>query len=83
VATGYEDILEIIAPNLLSDQQLLPLGQNELESTIIGLLASGLRDGEAIMKRCGVSGAEFNTALTMLEIAGAIKPLGANQWTIR
>jgi DNA processing protein len=83
VATGYEDILEIIAPDLMTDQQLLPLGQNELESTIVGLLAGGMRDGEAIMKRCDVSGAEFNTALTMLEIAGAIKPLGANQWTIK
>lgn len=83
VVTGYEDILEIIAPELTTDQQALPLGQNELEATIISLLAGGMRDGEAIMKRCGVNGAEFNTALTMLEIAGSIKPLGANQWTIR
>lgn len=83
VATGYEDILEIIAPNLMTDQQLLPLGQTELESTIIRLLADGMRDGETIMQQCGVNGAEFNTALTMLEIAGAIKSLGANQWTIK
>ncbi|MBC7512154.1 DNA-processing protein DprA [Candidatus Saccharibacteria bacterium] len=83
VLTSYEDVLECIAPNLTTEQQLLPLGQNELESTIIRLLDSGMRDGEAIMSECGVTTVEFNTALTMLEIAGSIKSLGANQWTLR
>ncbi len=83
VLTGYEDVLECIAPQLETTQQLLPLGQNELESSIIHLLDCGMRDGEAIMKECGVDTTEFNTALTMLEIAGSIKPLGGNQWTIR
>jgi hypothetical protein len=31
----------------------------------------------------GLSAGEMNTALTMLEIAGSIKALGANQWTAR
>lgn len=83
VVTRYEDVLERIAPHLSAKQQLLPLGQNELESTIIRLLDGGLRDGEVIMNECKVSTTEFNTALTMLEIAGSIKPLGGNQWTIR
>lgn len=83
VATSYEDILEVIAPQLTTAQQILPLGQNRLETAIIGLIADGMRDGEAIMKRCDATGPEFNTALTMLEIAGSIKALGANQWTLR
>lgn len=83
VLTSYQDVLEIIAPQLTRNQQILPLGQNELETKIIGLIAGGLRDGEAIMAECAASSAEFNTALTMLEIAGLIRLLGANQWTIR
>lgn len=83
MATDYRDILDVIAPNLATEQQILPLGQNQLESDILRLIAGGMRDGEAIMDQCSASGPEFNTALTMLEIAGSIKSLGANQWTLR
>lgn len=82
VVTDYQDVLEVIAPQLGNEQRILPLGQNKLETKIIELIASGVRDGEDILQQCSVSSAEFNTALTMLEIAGSIKPLGANQWTI-
>lgn len=83
VITSYQDVLEIIAPDIEQIQQILPLGQNELETKIIRLIAGGMRDGETIMTECNVESAQFNTALTMLEIAGSIRPLGANQWTIR
>lgn len=83
VVTDYQDILDVIAPDLATTQQLLPLGQNQLESDIIRLIAAGVRDGEALMSQCQVATTEFNTALTMLEIAGSIRPLGGNQWTIR
>ena len=83
VATSYQDILEIIAPAMQRDQQMLPLGQNQLESNIISLIASGTRDGEDIIRQLRISTTELNTALTMLEIAGSIRSLGADQWTIR
>ena len=83
VVTDYQDVLNVIAPNLQTEQQLLPLGQNELETKIIQLLSAGMRDGEAVQSECAVDTADFNTALTMLEIAGSIRSLGGNQWTIR
>ncbi|MES2876293.1 MAG: DNA-processing protein DprA [Patescibacteria group bacterium] len=83
VVTSYQDVLDVIAPNLAGSQTLLPLGQNELEVTIIRLIAGGVRDGDDIRRQSGASGAEFSTTLTMLEIAGSIRALGANQWTIR
>jgi DNA processing protein len=83
IVTCCEDILEVIAPNALQQQSVLPLGQNPLETKIIELLGSGMRDGEAIMKQCQTSGADFNTALTMLELAGSIQSHGANQWSLR
>lgn len=78
-----EDILEIIAPNLATGQAVLPLGSTPLESTIISLLQSGIRDGDEIHAKSGVSLSDFNQALTMLEIEGTIRALGANQWTLR
>lgn len=85
--TCAQDVLEFIAPDLLlSNKQKQPsllFGDTPAETTILQLIASGVRDGEALQQQSKLSAAEFSTALTMLEINGLIKPLGANQWTIR
>lgn len=82
-ATCADDILEVIAPDLLQSQATLALGNSPLETTIIQLLTSGVRDGEELQRRSGSTISEFNTALTMMEITGSIRALGANQWTLR
>ena len=85
--TCAQDVLEVIAPDLLlSNKQKQPsllFGDTPAETTILQLIASGVRDGEALQQQSKLSAAEFSTALTMLEINGLIKPLGANNWTIR
>ena len=85
--TCAQDVLEVIAPDLLlSNKQKQPsllFGDTPAETTILQLIASGVRDGEVLQQQSKLSAAEFSTALTMLEINGLIKPLGANQWTIR
>jgi DNA processing protein len=81
--TEATDILQVIAPDLVSSQATLALGGNPLESRIIALLDSGVRDGEQIQRELGLTTGEFNTALTMLELSGAIRALGANQWTLK
>jgi len=83
VVTCAEDVLEIIAPQLLEAQSILPLGNTPLESTIIGLLQSGVRDGDELQRQSAASVAEFSQALTMMEINGAVRGLGGNQWTLR
>ncbi len=83
IVTDYQDILEVIAPDLLSSQTSMPLGQNDLETAILKAIHSGVRDGEEILAIVSVDPTEFATALTMLELAGSIRALGANQWTIR
>lgn len=79
--TCADDILEIIAPDLLQSQSSLALGDTPLESTILALIHAGERDGDAIQQQAGASPADFSQALTMLEINGLIRPLGGNQWT--
>lgn len=83
VVTCAEDVLEIIAPDLLQSQSLLPLGGTPLESSIIALLQSGLRDGDELQRESGVSTVEFSQALTMMELSGTVRALGGNQWTLR
>ena len=81
--TCAEDVLEIIAPELLQSQQSLTLGDNPIETMIIKLIKSGIRNGDELLKTSGLSVSEFSQALTLLEIAGSIRALGGNQWTLR
>lgn len=86
VATTATDILNVIAPSnarSATDQAVIPLGETPAENTIIDLLRTGLRDGDQLQQQSGLNPADFATALTMLEINGVIKPLGANNWALR
>lgn len=85
-ATTATDILDAIAPSAIqsaTNQAIVPLGETPAENTIIDLLRAGLRDGDQLQQQSGLNPADFATALTMLEINGVIKPLGANNWALR
>jgi DNA processing protein len=81
--TCVEDILEIIAPQLLKAQTQLALGDNALQTKIIQLLQGGVRDGDDLQQQSESDAGQFATELTMMEINGLIRSLGANQWTLR
>ena len=83
--TDADDVLSIIAPEKLQKDngQELAASATIEEAIIIKLISEGLRDGDEIQQKSGLSASDFATALTMLEINGAIKPLGANNWTLR
>ena len=81
--TSIDDVLEIIAPELLQLQTSLALGNTPLETAIITLLQNGIRDGDELQQQSKSSISDFNTALTIMEINGVIRGLGANQWTLR
>ena len=84
-ATSAADILEAIMPPAPAQatQAALPLGSTPLETAIINLIASGIRQGYELQKASGASASEFTSALTMLEINGHIVGLGANQWRLK
>jgi hypothetical protein len=46
-------------------------------------MLSGVSDGDELMSASLLSIQEFNQVLTMLELGGKIRSLGANQWSIR
>ena len=81
--TKVEDILEVITPHLLEPQTRLALGDNPTQVTIINQLQAGIRDGDELQRLSGVSAGDFATELTMMEINGIVRGLGANQWTLR
>ena len=81
--TCAEDVLEVIAPDLLKPQTELALGSNLMESKIIELLQSGVRDGDELQRLSDLEVSCFSTTLTMMEISGIIRALGGNQWTLK
>ena len=83
--TDAEDVLAVIAPEKLQkiDNAESSLSSTPEEAIIIKLISDGIRDGDEIHQKSGLSASDFATALTMLEINGVIKPLGANNWTLR
>jgi len=52
------------------------------EQAIIDLLKNGVQDGESLLGQSGLTAAVFHQTMTILELKGSIKPLGADQWTI-
>lgn len=80
---GYEDVLRVIAPELLEPQTTLALGDTPEETTILRLISEGVRDGDDLQTQSLLNAAVFNQTLTMLELKGIIRSLGANQWTFR
>lgn len=85
LVTDADDVLSIIAPEKLQKDngQELAASATIEEAIIIKLISEGLRDGDEIQQKSGLSASDFATALTMLEINGVTKPLGANNWTLR
>jgi DNA processing protein len=81
--TCTEDILEVIAPQLETKPEQQALGDTLEEQKIITLLKEGFRDGALLQEKSTLDASVFNQTLTMLEIKGVVRGLGANQWTFR
>ncbi len=82
--TNSDEVLEAIAPELLEAPAHHHIATRDpVQAAIIKHLEQGVRDGDEIQHVIGCSATDLSTALTMLEIAGIIRPLGAGQWTLR
>lgn len=55
---------------------------SEQEKLIIDLLNAGIREGDELHEKSRLDASSFASTMTMLELRGAIKPLGANQWSL-
>lgn len=81
--TCAQDILDVILPNQPSAQRALPLGSTPTEKAIIDYLSRDIHDADEIQRLTGIEPAVLTEALTMLEITGTIRSLGANHWALR
>jgi DNA processing protein len=80
--TSYLDVLHALQ---LEDHQTAAhevRGRNAHEQTVLDLILQGINEGDQLLKLSRLSTSQFNQVLTMLEIGGKIRPLGANHWAI-
>jgi DNA processing protein len=85
IVTGVEDIINVLLPHDATGAEPnrhLQYATNEAEYAIISLLEQGVRDGDELLTRSKLTANTYSQNLTMLEIRGVIRPLGANQWTL-
>jgi DNA processing protein len=73
--------IEQLFPRATPKQATL-LAQNKDEQSILELLATGVYDGEDLHAQSNLSPTEYSQTMTMLEIRGAIRSLGANRWSL-
>jgi len=79
--TSVDDIFHVLGIRAGPQKQAVQ-GANAIEQTIIDLLAGGEDEGAVLLERSGLEVQLFNQALTMLEITGKIRALGANRWSL-
>ncbi len=53
------------------------------EAQILDLLKKGVTDSTEMLDSCSLDSKTFNSTLTMLEITGKIRAIGAGHWSIR
>lgn len=85
--TGPDDILRALFPEEFAKKQkklnqLQLFGDNDIETGILHCLADGLRDGGKIIEKLHLPPALFNETITILEIKGSVRSLGANNWSL-
>ena len=82
--TEPDDILrELFPEEFLARKKKCHLkGDTDVETLILNSLAGGLRSGEEIMTSTKLPPEVFNQSVTLLEIKGRIRALGANAWAL-
>lgn len=82
IATSVDDVLHAIGLSKHDTPIKQVRGRNANEQSILNLMLSGISDADDLLDKSGLEVPEFNQSLTMLEIDGKIRPIGANNWSI-
>ena len=84
--TRVEDVLAVLFPEEACSgshkRKRAVSGDSEVETAILRLIDSGVRDGEEVINSLSIDAAEFNRTITLLEIKGRVRGLGANKWAV-
>lgn len=83
--TEVEDVLSVLFPARKLRKrpgQTVIFGDTAEETAVLKAIYDGENDGEQIMRRIKMRTEIFNQTVSMLEIKGLIRSLGANKWSL-
>ena len=85
--TEPDDVLRLLFPeDYVKKRQKAKkqglIGDNDVETTILGALGDGLRNGAEIMEKTKLPPEVFNQHITLLEIKAKVRSLGMNNWSL-
>jgi DNA processing protein len=80
--TEIRDILSAMGLKRANKKSVVKLGSNDEETVILGLLTQGMSDVSELLHHSELETALFNQTLTMLEITGKIRSVGAGKWGV-
>lgn len=83
MVTNVQDVLNAAGIEPGKQEQLELYGDNEYESEILRLLGSGLSNADEMLAKSTMDVQLFQQTLTMLELKGAVLPLGNNHWRVK
>jgi len=82
VVLTADDVLNVIAPDLVAGQKKFVFGNTPLETKIIELIQQGTRNGDELLAKSEADASDFMQAMTMMELNGTVRAVGGNIWTI-
>lgn len=80
--TNAKDILFALGLKETKVSQQEIFGENEAETLILQLLRQGVTETSILLSQSELDTAIFNQTITMLEINGKVRALGAGNWTL-
>jgi DNA processing protein len=80
--TSAADVFQALGIDPSKAEKPLPAGETPQEQALIDLMAAGVQDGTELLARSQLGAVAYNQALTMLEIRGQVRALGANRWSL-
>ena len=81
--TETTDILFALGVSSDGNMQQSLVGSTKEQTIILELLVSGISNGSELLRKSALDTSIFNQSLTMLELDGRIRPLGADHWGLR
>ena len=79
--TGSSDVLAALNFQIEQTQPTAPSSQEE--AAILELLKQGCRTTQALIERSGLSAQQFASIISLMEITGQVRNLGAGNWVPR
>ena len=82
VITSADDVLNALNLKLKIIEPKKVKGDNYAQDQIIAAINKGITDSEQILEASELKLNDFTVNMTMLELKGVIRPLGANHWSL-